>query len=392
MTNKKFSKQISTLWTVTLLVMFATILTIIMVASANALDATTNPTILSVSPTNNMQDLSRNPLITVSFNEDMDPSTINNDTIIVTQRTTPESGVYRSIAIDGIVIYNEGRTATFTPNILLSPGEQYGNVFTVNITTGVKDLAGNALSQDYIWSFTTGSDVFNTGISTSQQNQSNSSAIVPIVAPIPFESPLTPVPITVAPIVTPIVTPSNQFWIWGILGGAILLLLVIFISTRLVNRIAQKTPQKNTRASRPNPFGDVHPVIAIEGIGPEYNKKLNAMGIKNTKQLWGADAVTVARKTGAALSSVKSWQNMAELSSVKDIGPQYAELIERSGIHDITQLRNTNTNELLRLVREKQESLKINIQGNSPGHATVEHWIAEAREHQYTDPLEGQTA
>jgi len=49
---------------------------------------------------------------TAMLSEDMDPSTINKDTFVVMQRTTPESGVYRSLELDGTVTYS-GRTATF---------------------------------------------------------------------------------------------------------------------------------------------------------------------------------------------------------------------------------------------------------------------------------------
>ena len=150
--------------------------------------------------------------------------------------------------------------------------------------------------------------------------------------------------------------------------------------------------KKTIQAAQPNPFGDVYPVTDIEGIGPKYSKGLLAMGIKNTEQLWRADAGKVARGTGASLSAAKSWQNMAELASIKDIGPQYAELLERSGIHSIDQLKNTDSDKLLKLVRGKQESLKINIQGNHPGHAMVEHWIEEARDHKFSESEEGQIA
>jgi Domain of unknown function (DUF4332) len=123
----------------------------------------------------------------------------------------------------------------------------------------------------------------------------------------------------------------------------------------------------------------------------QYNKGLVAMGIKNTRQLWEADSSKVARHTGAPLSIVKSWQHMAELSSVKDIGPQYAELLERSGVHSIEQLKGYDPDKLLKRVRKKQESLKVNILGNSPGQATVENWIEGARDHKFSG-LEGQTA
>ena len=333
-------------------------------SSVTALTDTTNPTIVSVSPGNNEQDVSTDGEITVLFSEYMDSSTINANTFTVMQRSTPESGAYTAIAIDGTITY-AGREATFTPSETFSPDQQYGNVFTVTITDGAKDLAGNSLSQDYMWSFTTGIDPFNTGTTTAQLDQTAS-----------FDSESLAAPTTAVPVETAGTFP----WAW-VIGGLALLLLIAFISTRAMN--SDSVVSKNM-AARPNPFGDVHPVIDIEGISPEYNEKLQAMGIKNTEQLWEANPVTVAAGTGAPLSVVKGWQHMAELVSVKDIGPQYAELLERSGIHSIDQLKNFDPKKLLKLVRKKQDSLKINIQGNSPGHATVAHWIGEARDHKFS--------
>lgn len=130
------------------------------------------PTVLDVSltPMSNAVDVPLNAQITVVFSEDMDPSTINADVLTVMQRTTPESGEYRSIAIDKTVTYR-GRTATFTSNELLTPNQQYGNVYTVTVSQEAKDLAGNPLMRDYVWSFTTGGDRFYTGATTTQLNQ-----------------------------------------------------------------------------------------------------------------------------------------------------------------------------------------------------------------------------
>src|SRR2546426_1281513 len=53
--------------------------------------------------------------------------------------------------VTGTVSYN-GVTATFTPTVNLAPLTTY----TATISTGAKDLAGNALAADLVWSFTTG--------------------------------------------------------------------------------------------------------------------------------------------------------------------------------------------------------------------------------------------
>src|SRR5207249_3274133 len=49
------------------------------------------------------------------------------------------------------VIY-AGVTATFNPLSVLAPSTTY----TATITTGSRDLAGNALANAFVWSFTTG--------------------------------------------------------------------------------------------------------------------------------------------------------------------------------------------------------------------------------------------
>src|SRR5207302_1171766 len=53
-------------------------------------------------------------------------------------------------SIPGSVGYT-GLTGTFTPTVNLTPSTTY----TGTITTGAKDLAGNALATNYAWSFTT---------------------------------------------------------------------------------------------------------------------------------------------------------------------------------------------------------------------------------------------
>ena len=162
MVKKDFSKK-NPVW---MMVVLIAVFTALVTASVFALTNTISPTILSVSPINNQESLSRHTPITVTFSEGMDPSTINENTFIVMQRTTPVFGTYISRAVVGTVTY-DGNTATFMPDSMLIPNQQFGNVFTVTLTTGVKDLSGNALSQDYVWSFTTGGDVFNTGATTS---------------------------------------------------------------------------------------------------------------------------------------------------------------------------------------------------------------------------------
>ena len=81
-----------------------------------------------------------------TFSKAMDPSTITTATFAVTgPGTTP---------VAGKVSYDvPTRIATFTPASALADS----TTFTATITTGAKDLAGNALASNFVWSFTTGS-------------------------------------------------------------------------------------------------------------------------------------------------------------------------------------------------------------------------------------------
>jgi hypothetical protein len=99
------------------------------------------PTISSVVPTNNATSVATGTKATVTFSEAMNPTTITAATFTLKQGST---------AIPGAVSYT-GTTATFTPTAALSAGL----VYTATITTGVKDVAGNALAAAYVWSFTT---------------------------------------------------------------------------------------------------------------------------------------------------------------------------------------------------------------------------------------------
>ena len=80
---------------------------------------------------------------TASFNEAMDPATITAATFTVTCAAPCANPA-------GAVSYI-GTTATFNPTSDLDPATKY----TSTITTGAKDLAGNALAANYVWDWTT---------------------------------------------------------------------------------------------------------------------------------------------------------------------------------------------------------------------------------------------
>ena len=101
----------------------------------------TAPTVLSIDPANNAASIAVSSNITATFSEAMNTSTISTATFTLKQGTTN---------VAGTVTYS-GTTATFNPTSDLTGGL----VYTANITTGVKDVAGNAIAVAKTWIFTT---------------------------------------------------------------------------------------------------------------------------------------------------------------------------------------------------------------------------------------------
>jgi len=106
---------------------------------------TNPPTVIGTNPTNTATSVAINHTINATFSENMDPSTISTANF---KMAGPET-----TNLAGTVAYVvSSQIATFTPATNLAPNTTYTNT----ITTGVKDLAGNALATNFVWIFTTG--------------------------------------------------------------------------------------------------------------------------------------------------------------------------------------------------------------------------------------------
>jgi hypothetical protein len=103
------------------------------------------PRILSTIPANLAANVPLNQIVSATFSEPMNPTTIDSANF-----TLKNSG---GVTVAGIVAYAAvGNTLTFTPAANLTPSTQY----TATIATGVTDLSGTPLATAYIWTFTTG--------------------------------------------------------------------------------------------------------------------------------------------------------------------------------------------------------------------------------------------
>jgi hypothetical protein len=105
----------------------------------------TPPTVISTSPVNGAANVAVGTVVNITFSETMDAATINGTTISLRNTAT-------SAAVAGSVSFNGAtNTATFTPASALAVSTGY----TLTVSTGVKDAAGNALASPLSSTFTT---------------------------------------------------------------------------------------------------------------------------------------------------------------------------------------------------------------------------------------------
>jgi len=104
---------------------------------------TTPPTVVSTNPVDSATDVPVNVSVTATFSEAMDAATITSSTFTLSDGGGPVSGT---------VTYDAGsHTATLVPGAALSNSTTY----TATVTTGVTDIASNAMASDKVWNFTT---------------------------------------------------------------------------------------------------------------------------------------------------------------------------------------------------------------------------------------------
>jgi hypothetical protein len=126
------------------------------------------PLVISTSPANGESNVSLSKVITATFNEKMNPVSFTPSSFVLQGLTKSSKAL-----IEGSLSYNDDlNTVSFTPSSDLVDNTTY--VGRINST--VKDMRGNALQVDYVWTFSTGNLIVPTVITTDPAN--NDAAVV----------------------------------------------------------------------------------------------------------------------------------------------------------------------------------------------------------------------
>lgn len=105
-------------------------------------------------------------------------------------------------------------------------------------------------------------------------------------------------------------------------------------------------------------------VIDIEGVGDVFAKNLNDAGIKTDAELLAKCAKPAGRKelaeqTGISSKLIMKWANHCDLYRVNGIGPQFAELLEASGVDTVKELRHRVAENLQKKLEEVNAQKKL---------------------------------
>lgn len=102
---------------------------------------TTPPSVIATVPADGAGDIQVDATITATFSEAMDGTSLSTSTVLLARGGTPVTGA----------VTHGSNAAHFTPAAPLA----HSTTYTATITTGARDAAGNPLSADQSWTFTT---------------------------------------------------------------------------------------------------------------------------------------------------------------------------------------------------------------------------------------------
>ncbi|MDZ7290164.1 MAG: DUF4332 domain-containing protein [candidate division KSB1 bacterium] len=123
-------------------------------------------------------------------------------------------------------------------------------------------------------------------------------------------------------------------------------------------------------------------LLKIEGVGTSYARRLQDAGIKSMQALLEKGATPQGRKEIAAQAGIAEpfilrWVNHADLSRIKGVGGQYAELLEAAGVDTVVELAQRKAENLHKhLIATNQEKKLVR---KLPTQTQVGDWIKQAK-------------
>lgn len=122
------------------------------------------PVVVSTSPDDGDTGVGLDKVITITFNGPINPATITPEAFSLVDAGGNNA---RAATVIGTLTYDAATyTVSYTPKTKL----KINTAYTATVETSIKDLLGNALQTDYVWTFTTGATLLPTVSSTDPDN------------------------------------------------------------------------------------------------------------------------------------------------------------------------------------------------------------------------------
>ena len=121
----------------------------------------------------------------------------------------------------------------------------------------------------------------------------------------------------------------------------------------------------------------------IEGIGDAFSEKLTNEGITSLENLLETccekkSRKDLADKSGISEKLILNWVNRADLSRIKGISTQYADLLECAGVDSVPELAQRKPENLHAKMLEVNE--ENNLVRKVPAISLVEDWVSQAKD------------
>lgn len=121
-------------------------------------------------------------------------------------------------------------------------------------------------------------------------------------------------------------------------------------------------------------------ITEIEGIGKEYSEKLIKAGFEDVddlKNLSKKQKEGLASKTSISIERIDKWQQKANLMSLKGIGTEYSDVLNKIGVASVKELAQRNPENLLKTI-EEFDIKRPHVIRKIPTLTEVEDWITQA--------------
>lgn len=120
-------------------------------------------------------------------------------------------------------------------------------------------------------------------------------------------------------------------------------------------------------------------LTTIKGVGPGYADRFRDAGVSGIAQLLAMtdqEVEKVAAVTGVGKETIAGWQSSVDLTRIDGVGDSYQNLLHRTGIWTMEQMATANSADLI----DQMRSVELpDAPDQMPSKPTVDAWKAEAR-------------